>query len=46
MTTRRIGIVGVGNMGLGIALRLRDCGHDVVVRDLDARREQMAAAGG
>ena len=41
-----IGVIGVGNMGLGIALRLRDQGHTVTVRDIDPSRESLAAAGG
>ena len=41
-----IGVIGVGNMGLGIALRLRDQGHAVAVRDIDPAREALAAAGG
>jgi 3-hydroxyisobutyrate dehydrogenase len=39
----RIGVVGVGNMGLPIALRLAGHGYRVVVRDLLAEREAMAA---
>ncbi|MCU0920459.1 MAG: NAD(P)-dependent oxidoreductase [Burkholderiaceae bacterium] len=41
-----IGIVGIGNMGLGMALRLLDCGHAVGVRDLLAEREHAARAHG
>lgn len=41
-----IGLIGVGNMGLGMALRLLDCGHAVRVRDIDPSRERMALAGG
>ncbi len=37
-----VGMVGVGNMGLAVALRLRELGHRVQVRDIDARREAMA----
>ncbi len=37
-----VGVVGVGNMGLAMALRLRELGHRVQVRDIDARREAMA----
>lgn len=41
-----IGVIGIGNMGLAIALRLRDQGHEVVVRDIDAAREQLALVAG
>jgi len=41
-----VGIVGIGNMGLGMALRLRDLGYPVGVRDLDAAREHMARRQG
>jgi len=41
-----IGIVGIGNMGMGIALRLVDSGHAVTVRDLRPEREALAAAQG
>jgi 3-hydroxyisobutyrate dehydrogenase-like beta-hydroxyacid dehydrogenase len=41
----RIGVIGVGNMGLGMALRLRDRAW-VSVRDIDPAREALAAAGG
>lgn len=41
-----IGIVGIGNMGLSMALRLRSLGHAVCVRDLDAAREAEALAHG
>ena len=40
----KIGVIGVGNMGLGMALRLRDAGHEVAVRDIDAAREALAEA--
>ena len=42
----QVGIVGIGNMGLGMALRLLDQGHAVAVRDLDAAREQVARQHG
>ena len=45
-TTARIGIVGVGNMGMGIALRLRELGLAVTVRDIDPAREALAEAAG
>jgi 3-hydroxyisobutyrate dehydrogenase len=41
-----IGFVGVGNMGLAMALRLRGLGHDVRVRDIDPAREALARAAG
>ncbi len=37
-----IGIIGIGNMGLAMALRLRDLGRAVGVRDIDAEREAIA----
>lgn len=43
---RRIGIVGIGNMGLPIARRLLDAGYEVCVRDLDAGREALALQHG
>ncbi|HEX7438574.1 MAG TPA: NAD(P)-dependent oxidoreductase, partial [Caldimonas sp.] len=36
------GIIGIGNMGLAMALRLRDLGRAVGVRDIDAEREATA----
>ncbi len=39
----KIGVIGIGNMGLGMALRLRDGGHAVAVRDIDPAREALAA---
>jgi L-threonate 2-dehydrogenase len=41
-----VGIVGVGNMGLAMATRLRRCGWPVAVRDIDPERERMAQALG
>lgn len=38
----QVGVLGIGNMGLGIALRLRDQGHAVTVRDVDAARVPLA----
>ena len=38
----KIGVIGIGNMGLGMALRLRDAGREVAVRDVDAAREALA----
>ncbi len=42
----KVGIVGVGNMGLGMALRLLDRGHVVGVRDSDPARERLAQQHG
>lgn len=42
----QVGVIGVGNMGLGMALRLLDTGHAVAVRDLLAEREDLAVAAG
>jgi 3-hydroxyisobutyrate dehydrogenase len=42
----RVGFVGIGNMGLPMALRLLEAGHEVRVRDLDAGREFEAQAAG
>ena len=39
-------VVGIGNMGLGMALRLLDCGHAVAVHDIDAARERLAREHG
>jgi len=41
-----IGFIGIGNMGLAMALRLRDAGHAVRVRDIDADRVAQALAAG
>lgn len=41
-----VGLVGIGNMGGAMALRLRDLGHEVTVHDIDPAREAMAAAAG
>ena len=37
-----LGVIGVGNMGLAMALRLRECGFKVMVRDIDPAREALA----
>ena len=42
----RIGLIGAGNMGLGMAGRLRERGWPLAVRDIDAQRERQAAALG
>jgi putative dehydrogenase len=41
-----VAVIGVGNMGLGIALRLRDGGQALRVHDLQADRMALAAAAG
>jgi 3-hydroxyisobutyrate dehydrogenase len=46
MSDQRIGIVGVGNMGGAMALRLRDLGHAVAVRDIRPDAEAACAAAG
>jgi len=42
----RIAVVGIGNMGLAMALRLRDRGFAVAVRDIAPAREALARAEG
>ncbi len=41
-----IGIVGIGNMGFGMAARLRELGWPVAVHDIDPAREAAAIALG
>jgi len=41
-----IGVVGVGNMGLAMALRLLDRGHRVVARDIRPEAQAAAMAAG
>ncbi len=41
-----VAFIGIGNMGLGMALRLRDAGQAVRVHDVDAARCAEAAEGG
>lgn len=41
-----VGVVGIGNMGLAMALRLLDLGYTVRVRDIDGEREALARAHG
>lgn len=41
-----VGFVGIGAMGLPMALRLRERGHAVTVRDLDPAREALARDAG
>jgi len=40
------GVVGIGNMGLAMAQRLRDRGHAVAVRDVRADQEALAQDAG
>jgi len=46
MQKRSVGVVGVGNMGLAMALRLRELGVEVHVRDIDPEREALAVDAG
>ena len=41
-----IGVVGIGNMGLALALRLLECGYSLTVRDLRPEAEAAAAQAG
>ena len=41
-----VAVVGIGNMGLAMALRLRDAGQAVRVHDIDPGRHALAAAAG
>lgn len=42
----KVGFIGIGAMGLPMALRLRERGFAVTVRDLDPVQEAQARAGG
>ena len=47
MAGRRVGVAGLGAMGMGTALALVDAGFTVAGYDLDpAKRDALAAAGG
>jgi putative dehydrogenase len=46
MAALRVGVVGIGNMGLAMALRLHEQGFEVRVRDVDPAREALAADAG
>jgi putative dehydrogenase len=41
-----VGVIGIGNMGMGMALRLLDLGYVVRMRDLDGARERRARQHG
>ncbi len=41
-----VAFIGIGNMGLAMALRLRDAGQPVRVHDIDLRRHALAASAG
>ena len=43
---QRVGVIGVGAMGLAMAQRLRETGYEVAVRDIDPAREALALASG
>ena len=43
---REVGVIGVGAMGLPMALRLKDRGHVVAVTDIDPARRALAASAG
>ena len=46
MSALSVGVVGIGNMGLAMALRLQERGFAVHVRDIDPAREAEAHAQG
>lgn len=46
MSLDTVGVVGVGNIGGAVALRLRDLGHAVAVRDIRPEAEAPCAAAG
>ena len=46
LCTTPVAVVGIGNMGLAMALRLRDAGQAVRVHDIDPARHALAAAAG
>ena len=41
-----VAFIGIGNMGLAMALRLRDAGQPVRLHDIDLRRHALAEAAG
>lgn len=46
MSKARIAVIGIGNMGSRMAVRLIDAGHDVTVYDLDQHAVQRLVAAG
>lgn len=44
--TRRLGVIGLGQMGLAICARLAAGGHEIVACDLDPRRAESARRAG
>lgn len=42
----KLGFIGIGTMGLGMALNLRKAGHDLVVYDLRKESAQPVLAAG
>ncbi len=42
----KVGFIGLGTMGTGMALNLRKAGHDLVVHDLDRERAEPHEAAG
>ncbi|MBE9607585.1 NAD(P)-dependent oxidoreductase [Acetobacteraceae bacterium H6797] len=46
MEIRTVGVVGLGNMGLGMAASLRRAGFEVIGHDISEARRQAVEAGG
>lgn len=46
MAALKVGVVGIGNMGLAMALRLHEGGFEVCVRDVAPAREMLAVEAG
>ena len=45
LCTTPVAVVGIGNMGLAMALRLRDAGQAVRVHDIDPARQCRRSPG-